>query len=248
MTFLAAFLASGCATVHYVAMTNITAQEVAQNIDDQSHAFSLFTSSGYGNFQTPQGEYSARFDISIRKPSTTSIRLYGPFGIKVAQAELSSDTLVVYNSLNNEVYVGKPTESNMRHFLVVAADGASLSDLLLGLIAPLTHLDSSGASSHVDGGHVNFIYSNQDTVERFTVDEEYMRTVAYEKLVDGGLVMKITYSDFTSVDNVYFPKCIFFEDLKHNISAKLFYQDIALNEKDEVQITVPPDAKEIFLN
>lgn len=239
---------AGCATMHYVAMTNITAQDVANNIDDQSHTFNIFTSSGYGDFETPQGEYSARFDISIRKPSTTSIRLYGPFGIKVAQARLSSDTLLVYNSLNNEVFVGKPTESNLRHFLVVAADGASLSDILLGLMTPLTHLDSSRASSRVDGGHVNFIYSSQDTVERFTVDGEYMRTVAYEKQVAGKTLVRITYSDFANVDNVYFPKTIFFEDMQHNISAKLFYQDIALNQKDEVQITVPADAKQIFLN
>ncbi len=234
--------------MNYVAMTNITAQDVARNISDQSHAFNIFTSTGYGSFETPQGEYSARFDISIRKPSTTNIRLYGPFGIKVAQAKLSSDTLVVYNSINNEVFVGKPTESNLRHFLVIAGDGASFSDLLLGLMAPIAHLDSSIASSRIEGENVSFIYSSQDTVEKYTVDGEYMRTVAYEKKVAGVTAIRITYSDFTSVDDIYFPKTIFFEDLKHNISAKLFYQDIALNDKDEVQITVPADAKEIFLN
>jgi outer membrane lipoprotein-sorting protein len=245
---LIAFSLAGCATVNYVAMTNITAQDVAKSIDDQSHAFKLFTSSGYGSFETPQGEYSARFDISIRRPSTTNIKLYGPFGIKVAQAKLDSDTLLVYNSLNNEVFVGKPTQENLRHFLVVAADGASLSDVLLDLMTPFTHLDSSRAASRIDGGRISFIYANQDTVETFIVDGEYMRMAAYEKKVSGKTEVRITYSDFTSVNNIYFPKTIFFEDLKHNISAKLFYQDIALNEKDEVQITVPPDAKEIFLN
>ncbi len=234
--------------MHYVTMTNVTAQDVAHSIDDQSQSFKMFSSSGYGDFETPQGDYSARFDISVRKPSTTSIRLYGPFGIKVAQAKLSSDTLLIYNSLNNEVFVGKPTEANLRHFLIVAADGASVSDLLLGLMVPLTHLDSSRASSRVDGGNVNFIYSNEDTVEKFTVDEEYMRTISYERIVGGGTIVRITYSDFTSVDNIYFPKTVFFEDLKNNVSAKLVYQDIALNEKDEVQITIPADAKEIFLN
>jgi hypothetical protein len=234
--------------MHYVQMTNVTAQDVARNIDNQSQSFRIFTSSGYGDFETPQGEYNARFDISIRKPSTTCIRLYGPFGIKVAQAKLSSDTLLVYNSLNNEVFVGKPTEANLRHFLVVAADGASLSDLLLGLMVPLARLDSCRASSGFEGEHLNFIYSSQDTIEKFTVDEEYMRTIRYEKIVDGGTVVRVTYSDFTSVNNIYFPKVIFFEDLKRSISAKLFYQDIALNEKDEVQITVPADAREILLN
>ena len=245
---LLALLITGCATMHYVTMTNLTAQDVARSIDGQSQAFKFFTSSGYGNFETPQGEYSARFDISIRKPSTTIVRLYGPFGIKVAQAKLSSDTLVVYNSLNNEVFVGKPTEANLRHFLIVAADGESVSDLLLGLMVPRTHLDSSQASSRFDGTHVEFIYSIKDTIERFTVDEEYMRTVGYERIVNGETILRITYSDFASIDNIYFPKAVFFEDLKHSISAKLFYDDIALNEKDEVQITIPADAREIFLN
>lgn len=243
-----AFLFAACSTMHYVAMTNVTAEDVARSIGEQSESLHLFTSNGYGDFNTPQGEYSARFDISVRRPFTTNIRLYGPFGIKVAQARLSSDTMLVYNSLNNEVFVGKPTEENLRRFLVVAADGASLSDILLGLMAPLTHLDSSQASSRFEGGHLNFVYANRDTVENYTVDEEHMRTIGYEEMVNGGTILRITYSDFTNVNNIYFPKTIFFEDLKHSISAKLFYQDIALNEKDEVQITVPADAKEIFLN
>jgi len=243
-----AFLMAGCATTHYVEMSNITAQDVALNIGDQSKSFSIFSSSGYGDFETPQGEYSARFDISIHKPSTTCIRLYGPFGIKVAQAKLSSDTLLVYNSLNNEVFVGKPTEANLRHFLVIAADGASVSDLLLGLMVPLAHLDSASVSSGFEGDHLSFVYSSRDTTEKFTVDEEYMRTVRYEKIIDGGTAIRITYSDFTSVNKVYFPRTIFFEDLKRSISARLFYQDIALNEKDEVQIVVPADAREILLN
>lgn len=245
---LTCFLLAGCATVHYVSLTSFTAQDIARSINDQAHSFEFFASSGYGDFETPQGEYSARFDVSIHRPSTTSIRLYGPFGIKMAQAELSPDTFVVYNSLNNEVFLGKPTEANLKHFLVVAADGASLPDLLLGFMVPLTHLDSAQATSRVDGRHVSFIYSSQDTVEKFTVDEEYLRTIGYERLVNGRPILKIDYSDFMSVDNIYFPRTILFEDLKHSVSAKLFYQDIVLNEKEEVQITVPADAKEIFLN
>lgn len=243
-----AFLVAGCATMHYVSMTSYTAQDFARSIDDQSQSFKLFASSGYGDFETPRGEYSARFDVSVRRPSTTNIRLYGPFGIKMAQAELSADTLVVYNSLNNEVFLGKPTEANLKQFLMVAADGASLSDLLLGFMVPLTHLDSAQMASRVDGRHVSYVYSSKDTVEEFTVDEEYLRTIGYKRLVNGKPILEIDYSDFTSVDNIFFPRTIFFEDLKHNVSAKLFYQDIVLNEKEEVQITVPADAKEILLN
>lgn len=245
---LMALLLAGCATVHYVAMTNITPQDVARSVSDQSHSFNVFTSSGYGDFVSPQGEYNARFDISIRKPSTTNVRLYGPFGIKVAQAKLSSDTLVVYNSLNNEVFVGKPTESNLRQFLIIAADGASVSDLLLGFMVPVAHLDSSNVSSQFGGGYVQFNYSRHDTVEIFTVNEEYMRITKYEEIIDEKPVVRVSYSDFTIVNNVLFPKTVFFEDLEHDISAKLVYQDIALNSKDEVQITVPADAREIFLN
>ncbi len=229
-------------------MNDVSPQDVARAISTQTQSLKLFTSSGYGDFETPEGEYSAHFDMSIRKPSTTSIRLYGPFGIKVAQARLSSDTLLVYNSLNNEVFVGKPTESNLRHFLVIAADGASLSDILLGMMAPLSHLDSSRVSSKIDGGFVTYTYTSADTIEKFTVDGEFMRITGFERSIAGETIIRITYSDFTSVDKIFFPKSVFFEDLKRNISAKLVYQEIALNEKTEIQITVPPDAREIDIN
>lgn len=238
---------AGCATTH-LDLSGITAEQVASNIENQSRSFQCFSSSGYGNFETPEGDYGAKFEISIRKPSTTIVRVYGPFGIKVAQVELSADTLIVYNSMRNEVYVGKPTEINLRHFLMVAGDGSSLNTLLLGLMMPLAHLKNPRTASHVDGKSVNFTYVTGDTIEKYTVDGEYMRTTGYEQSIDGEAVVRIKYSDFTSVGNVYFPRTVSFEDFRHGVSARLFYQDIALDEKDEVQITVPADAKKVFLN
>ncbi|MFZ1082382.1 MAG: DUF4292 domain-containing protein [Candidatus Kryptoniota bacterium] len=242
-------LIAGCATTYtYMDLSSITPQSVAGNIESQSRLFESFSSSGYGNFETPQGDYSARFDISIRKPSPTYVRIYGPFGMKVAQIKLSSDTIIVYNSFLNELYVGKPTADNLRRFLMIAPDGSSVTNILLGLVSPPAIHDSSRISSNVDGRSVSFTYNAGDTVERYSVDGKYMRTTDYEESIDGEAVMRIRYSDFTNVGNVYFPKSVSFEDTRRKISAKLFYQDIELSENDDLEFTAPADAKEIFLN
>ena len=244
---LVALSFAGCATTH-LDLTGLTAQQVVSTIENQSHLFQRFSSSGYGDFETPRGEYSARFEISIQKPSTTNVRVYGPLGIKVAQVELSADTLLVYNSMRNEVYVGKPTEANLRQYLMIAADGSSLNTILLGLMMPVAHLQDPQAVSHVDGNSINFSYVTGDTVEKYTVDGEYMRTTGYEQSIDGKSEIEIKYSDFTRVGNVYFPRTVSLRDLKRGVSVKLFYQDIALDEKDEIEFIVPADAKKVFLN
>ncbi len=244
---LVALLFAGCATTH-LDLTGITAQQIVSTIENQSQLFQRFSSSGYGDFETPRGDYSARFEISIQKPSITHVRVYGPLGIKVAQVELSADTLILYNSMRNEVYIGKPTEANLRQYLMVAADGTSLNTILLGLMMPVAHLQNSQDVSHVDGNTVTFTYITGDTVEKYTVDGEYMRTTGYEQSIRGEVVIEIKYSDFKSVGNVYFPRTVSLRDLKHGISAKLFYQDIALDEKDETEFIVPTDAKKVYLN
>lgn len=243
----AALLLAGCATTSYVNMNGISAVQVAENIESQSRSLKYFSSSGYGNFQTKQGAYSARFDLSIERPSQANVTLYGPFGIKVMQVKLTADTLLVYNSMHNEVYVAKPTQANLRNLLMIASNGASFTDLLLDLMTPHSHLDASRYSSRANGNVASFTYVDEDTVEKYTVDGKYMRTKDYEKVIDGETVLKIGYSDFTSVDNRYFPRRVSFEDLKRGVSARLFYQNITLNQNEKVDFNIPADAKKVIL-
>lgn len=160
---------------------------------------------------------------------------------------MTSDTLIVYNSFRNELYVGKPTAENLRRFLMIAPDGSSVTNLLLGLLSPPAAGDDSRVSN-ADGKSVSFTYDKGDTVESYAVDGKYLRTTNYEESIDGEAVLRIQYSDFTNIGNVYFPKSVSFEDVKRKISAKLFYEDIALRENDALEFTIPADAKEIFLN
>ncbi len=245
--FAAAVFLSGCAATSYMNLTDVSAVQVAENIESQSRSLKYFSSSGYGNFETMNGAYSARFDLSVRRPSSAFVSLYGPLGIKVMQVKLTADSLLVYNSMRNEVFVARPTEDNLRNLLMIASNGTSLTDLLLDLMTPISHLEAPTCTSHASGNVVNYTYVNEDTVEKYTVDGEYMRTRDYEKLVDGETVMKIGYSDFTSIDDMYFPRSVSFQDTKRGISAKLFYQDISLNHKGRVDFIVPPDAKRVII-
>ncbi len=247
LLFAAALLLAGCATTSYVNMNGISATQVAENIESQSRSLKYFSSSGYGNFQTRQGAYSARFDLSIKRPSSADVSLYGPFGIKVMQVKLTADTLLVYNSMHNEVYVAKPTQANLRNLLMVATNGDSFTDLLLDLMTPLSRLDAARHFSRANGNVVSFTYVDEDTVEEYTVDGKYMRTRDYEKVINGETVLKIGYSDFTSVDNSYFPRRVFFEDLRRGVSARLFYEDITLNQDETVDFNIPADAKKVIL-
>jgi outer membrane lipoprotein-sorting protein len=248
LPFLLGGLFVGCAATMNVDMTGVTAQSVSEEIQSQSRSIHYFSTSGYGSFETKQGAYTARFEMSIHRPSSAVVSLYGPFGIKVAQVRLTDDTLIVYNSIRNEVFIGKPTAANLRNFLMIASDGTSFTDLLLDLMAPAGRTADTREARNLDGNTVSFIYTDQDTVETYMVDGEYMRTSGYEKSVDGETVLKIKYSDFKSVGNVFIPRSISFEDLQHGVSAKLYYQDTAVNQKESVEFSVPSDAKEIILN
>lgn len=248
LIFFAGIFAGCAATSYYVDLSGVTAQTVADKIQNQSKAIQYFSTSGYGSFQTKAGAYSASFDMLIHRPSSATVNLYGPFGIKVAQVKLTDDTLLVYNSIRNELFMGKPTSANIRNLLMIASNGSSFTDLLLDLMPPTGHLENARLIRHTDGNTVIFTYVSNDTVEMYTVDGQYMRTKQYVKSIAGMTVMKIQYSGFEHVGNVYFPRSVSFEDLKHGVSAKLYYQDTSVNRKQNVEFSVPSDAKEVILN
>ncbi len=248
LLFLLSGLIAGCAATSSVDLTGVTAQRIADEVASQAGEIHYFSTSGYGSFETKQGAYTARFEMSIHRPSSATVSLYGPFGIKMAQVRLTDDTLLVYNSIRNVVFMGKPTASNLRNFLMIASDGSSFTDLLLDLMPPVPHITDARESRQVDGDAVSFTFVSGDTVEKYTVDGEYLRTSDYEKTIDGETVLRIQYSDFKNVGRITYPRSITFEDLRHGVSAKLYYQDTALNQKESVEFSVPSDAKEIFLN
>lgn len=214
----------------------------------QSTSIHTFSTTGYGSFETRQGNYTASFSMSIQRPSSATVSLYGPFGIKVAQVRLTNDTLLVYNSIRNEVFMGKPTSTNIRNLLMIASNGTSFTDLLLDLMVPTGNLENAQSSMHFDGRTVRFTYVSRDTVEKYIVDGKFMRTKDYERIVDGETVMRIQYSDFKTIGRISFPRSVSFEDLRHGVSAKLYYQDAALNDKESVEFSIPSDAKEVILN
>ena len=239
----------GCAeTSYYPDLSEVTPQKVADEIRTQSNTIRYFNTSGYGSFETKQGAYSASFDMSIHRPSSAIVSLYGPFGIKVAQVQLTSDTLLVYNSLHNVLFMGKPTSANLRDFLMIASDGSSFTNILLDLVPPVSNMYDAQLNRRSDGRSVSFTYTSQDTVEKYTVDGEFMRTREYVKTIGGETVLKIQYSDFENLGSAYIPRSVSFEDLKHGVSAKLYYRDASLNQKESIEFRVPSDAKEVILN
>lgn len=249
LILLFAGLFAGCsATSYYVDLSGVTAHGVAQQIRDQSNSIHYFSTSGYGSFETKQGAYTASFDMSINRPSSATVNLYGPFGIKVAQVRLTADSLLVYNSIRNELFVGKPTSSNIRRLLMIASNGVSFTDLLLDLMPPTGNLNGPRSTRQLDGNSVSFTYTDQDTVEQYTVDGRFMRTKEYTKTVNGETVLKIQYSGFETIGSICVPRRVSFEDLKHGVSAKLYYQDASLNQRKNVEFSVPSDAKEVILN
>ncbi len=131
---------------------------------------------------------------------------------------------------------------------MIASDGDSFTDLLLDLLVPTGNLGNAKATKHSEGSNISFTYVSEDTVEKYVVDGELLRTLRYEKTVDGETIVRIKYGDFESLGDVSIPRSLWFEDHKHGVSAKLYYKDAVLNEKENAEFSIPSDAKEVILN
>lgn len=237
---------AGCSSTSFLA-NEVTPVKVGEAIASDSKKFQSFSSSGYGSFESKEGGYTLSFDLSCNMPSSAQIIIYGPFGVRVAEAVLTSDTIIVYNRMKNEAFLAKPTQDNVRNLLMISSGEIPLGEVLIGLI-PFKLNSSKNVTSKRDGKLYTFTYVTGDTVEKYTVDAEFMRIIGYEELINGDAVLKIEYSNFSKVGGIYFPHSISFTDWHRGVYAKLFYKTITLNHSHTMTIDLPPDAKKIVLN
>ena len=82
----------------------------------QQHQNQLQSVAGSGTvtFESPEIAGTAAFELSLKKPDSLLVTFEGPFGIDIGTLFVSPGKYLMYNSMENTVVTGAPTDAAIR--------------------------------------------------------------------------------------------------------------------------------------
>jgi hypothetical protein len=92
----------------------VPAAELVRRVTGNAAGIHTLTGSGSVDFESPDMGGSVFFTLALRKPDSLLLRLEGPFGIDVGFLFLSRGRYVLYNSVENRVMTGVPSDAGIR--------------------------------------------------------------------------------------------------------------------------------------
>lgn len=92
----------------------VPAAELVRRVAGNAAGIQTLTGSGSVDFESPDLGGSVFFTLALRKPDSLLLRLEGPFGIDVGFLFLSRGRYVLYNSVENRVMTGVPSDAGIR--------------------------------------------------------------------------------------------------------------------------------------
>lgn len=157
----------------------VPAAELVRRVTGNAAGIRTLSGSGSVDFESPDVGGSVFFTLTLRKPDSLLIRLEGPFGIDVGFLFLSHARYVLYNSMENRVTTGVPSQAGIRWGIPLDLTVDQILDAFTGTFPIPDH--EAPARYTVENGNFVLTYGGAAREESFWVDPETLLIARYEK-------------------------------------------------------------------
>ncbi len=179
--------------------------------------------------------------VRQRAADTLWVSARGPFGIEVARARATPESVEIWDRIGGRLYAGSVEAASQ--FLPSAVGTRELFDTLLGRLRPAT---AEGWSVQRDSSR--YVLTTDDGAQRFTVDPASWRTVRYERFDGGSLVDERSFSAFDVVQGRVLPRRVALRNPRAGASVTLEHRTLTLNPPGLTFPFSPGDAERIPLD
>lgn len=207
------------------------------------------TFEGRGTIFVKNNSFNAKsnFEIVLKKPDSIKVSFFGPFGIDLAHALITSKSFQFYDVINNNCYKGVLKDDILQHILKVNLSINNIVDALTGSVNLNDKLRKEPNKFEFENNmyKVTYIDTANATVNSFFVKADNLSIITNtiqnskgEKLFEG------KFSDFRLIEEVSIPSQIVIDDYKNNQQLKIEYKNINVNKDiNNIKIEIPNDVK-----
>ncbi|MEM1043897.1 MAG: DUF4292 domain-containing protein [Bacteroidota bacterium] len=220
---------------------NHSAEQIVLLMEAVAKQDSLAAFVSQANVEVRSPERSADLSATIRHRAADTLwaSARGPFGIEVARARATPDSVALHDKFNGKLYLGSVDAASQ--LLPSPLDMQALFDTLLGRLRP----DRAAEwTVEIDSSY----YVLTGDAERFTVDPASWRTVRYQGFVGERLVDERTFSAFDVVGGRVLPRRVVLRNPAEAAEVRIEHRDLTLNPATLAFPFSPGDAEVIPLD
>jgi hypothetical protein len=246
--FLLIYSCIGCRTTSSGSLPARTIDAVeVQRMAQMIHAhIRSFVGEGRISVESPEVAQSGSFTLEMLRPDSISIRLQGPFGIKVGSALITRSDFLFYNSIENVVITGPSSMENLSRILHVQMNFDDMLNLFAGGTFFQPDLRQPDTTFTEDDQSV-FVYSAQDGRRRYWIDPDtrFIQKIQWYD-THGALALEQRFTRFEHVSGATVPFSIRVIQPGEQRTLALTYSDVAVNTEDlHMVFPVSQNAKHI---
>ncbi len=225
----------------------LPSERLVKKLEANRRKIKNFEGNGTVGVSTPELNTSISFNVKLIRPDSVFVDFYGPFGIDLAQAVISSNYFTFYDMMNNVVYKGRSDNDVLKRIFKVDLTFNELMDILVGSVNLTVKLTREPDNYEVvyDRYILSYNENNSGRKSKYFVDVRELAITKYQILNSSdNILAEGTYSKFRVIENISIPYSIKVERKAAKQELNIEYKNIVVN-KDNVQIKleIPDDAE-----
>lgn len=227
----------------------ISPDRLIKKLEANRRKIKSFEGSGVITIQNSEMNAKSNFEVIMKKPDSIKVSFFGPFGIELAQALISSNRFQFYDVINNNLYKGQLKDDVIQRILKVNMSFFEIIDAFTGSVNLTDKLRLEPDKFEITGDlyRLTYIDSTQSLEKIYLVHSNNLSiTESIIRTLNGKVLFEGKFKNFKLLDDVPVPFEINLNDSNNKQKLKIEYRNINVNkELPNITIEIPNDAKVI---
>ena len=229
----------------------IPAERLIKKIEGNRRKVKTFEGSGVIKVESKQFTGSANFEVTLKKPDSIKISIYGPFGIDLAHGLVSKTDFQFYDVMRNKLYIGSNDKSVLKDLFKVDLSFNELLDAFSGSVNLTDKLLREPDEFLQDDNEYTLSYNDKisNQTSTYTIKIDDLALTAFEVTdIKNKTVIKSMYDDIKIFNDVPIPYEVSVDYKQNNQKLFLEYRKINVNaDVDKLTLRLPKDIEIIKL-
>ncbi len=248
ITLLNIILITSCSTEKAVRNEKvIPADRLIRKLEGNRRTIKTFYGKGILNINSKSFKGKTSFEITVKKPDSIKISIYGPFGIDLAHGLITKRNFIFYDVLKNKAYTWTNNDKVLKSIFKIDLTFNELIDAFAGAVNLTDKLRTEPDIYVTEGDTYQLLYLDEknNKKSRYEINKNDLAIVNYTvSTMLNDALFEGEYSKFKEFEKVPIPfKSTIINKIK-NESLGIEYKSVEVNEKIEsLAIRLPSDVK-----
>ncbi len=227
----------------------IPAKRLIKKIEGSRRKIKTFEGTGTIHIKSEKFTGKTSFKISIKKPDSIKISIYGPFGIDIAHGIFSKNKFMFYDVLKNRVITGENSKDVLKKMFKINLSFEELIDAFAGAVNLTEKLRTEPTNYEVleDIYNLTYVDKKENKKNIYRITKEDLKIIEYRVFsLSGKELLSGDYSKFKNYENVPIPLSLLIRNKSERQSIKIEYKKVKVNKEIKTLIIkLPSDVKQI---